>query len=309
VSSVAVMRGRGVSWTIAAAGERITRAHFLDANGNTVSAEYFDTLGMRVGRGRAFVAADASRRDGTSAVVNRAFVTKFFSSVDPIGKRFGIPHDDGIAGSDYEIVGVVDDAKYRSVREPMAPGFYALGTPSDAFVLNVRSNGRPDAIIEPVRKALATIDPALAFREVHAMREEVENSLANERLTATLASSVGICAAVFAATGIYASIGYLAAERRRELAIRMAFGASRTANATLVVRRTLAMLALGTPIGLVAASIVASSIRAMLFNVSPQDGLSLTAAVVVVAIAAAVATAVPTIRIIRMDPADALRYE
>lgn len=308
VSSVAVMRGRGVSWTIAPAGERITKAHFLGASGNTVSAEYFETMGMRISRGRGFTAGDASRRDAIAAVVNRAFVTKFFPHVDPVGKHFGIPHD-GVAGGDYEIVGVVDDAKYRSLREPIAPVFYALGVPADAFVLNVRTSGRPDAIIELVRKALASVDPALAFREVHAMREEVENSMANERLTAALASFVGVCAVVFAGVGIYASIGYIAAQRRRELAIRIALGAGRAATATLVARRTLAMLALGIPVGLGAASLVASSIRSMLFNVSPQDGVSLTAAVVVVAVAASVATAVPTVRIMRMDPAETLRYE
>jgi putative ABC transport system permease protein len=308
VSSVAVMRGRGVSWTIAPAGERITKAHFLDANGNTVSAEYFETMGMRVNRGRGSTAEDASRRDAITAVVNRAFVAKFFPNVDPVGKRFGISHD-GVAGSDYDIVGVVDDAKYRSLREPIAPVFYALGVPSDAFVLNVRTTARPEAIIEPVRKVLASVDPALAFREAHSMREEVENSMANERLSATLALCVGVCAVVFASAGIYASIGYIAAQRRRELAIRMAFGAGRLATATLVARRTLAMLALGIPLGLGAASLVASNIRTMLFNVSPKDGLSLAAAAVVVAVAAGVATAVPTVTIMRTDPAEALRYE
>jgi predicted permease len=308
VSSVAVMRGRGVSWTIAPAGERITKAHFLDASGNTVSAEYFETMGMRVSRGRGFTAADSSRRDAITAVVNRAFVTKFFPNVDPVGKRFGIPHD-GVAGGDYEIVGVVDDAKYRSLREPMAPVFYALGVPSDAFVFNVRTRGRPDAIIEPVRKALASVDPSLAFREVHTMREEVENSVANERLTAALASFVGVFAVVFAAAGIYASIGYIAAQRRRELAIRVVLGAGRMAVVSLVARRTLAMLAVGIPVGLGAASLAAFSIPTMLFNVSSHDGVSLAAAGLIVAVAAGVGTAVPTVRIVRMDPAEALRHE
>jgi len=308
MSSIAVLRGRGVFWTVAPTGERITRAHFLDANGNTVSAEYFDTMGIRISRGRAFTAADSLRRDGTSSVVNRAFVARFFPNVEPIGKRFGIPHD-GAAGSEFEIVGVTDDVKYRSVREPIAPAFYALGVPTDGFVLNVRTTGNPEAMFGPVRQALAALDPTLPFREVHALREEVDNSIANERLTATLAGCVGVCAVVFAAAGIYASIGYLAAQRRRELAIRMALGAGRAATATLVARRTLVMLALGIPIGLAAAAVVASSVRAMLFNVSPQDGLSLAIAAVVVAVAAGVATAVPTVGIMRMDPAEALRCE
>src|SRR5262249_53455912 len=101
MSSIAVLRGRGVFWTIAPSGERITGAHFLDANGNPVPAEYFETTGVRTSRGRAFTAADSLRHDGTSSVVNRAFVARFFPSVEPIGKRFGIPHD-GVAGSEFE---------------------------------------------------------------------------------------------------------------------------------------------------------------------------------------------------------------
>ena len=112
-------------------------------------------------------------------------------------------------------------------------------------------------VIEPVRRVLASIDPALAFREVHTMREEVENSVANERVMAALASFVGVCALVFAAAGIYASVGYIAAQTRRELAIRVVLGAGRVAMASLVAGRTLAMLALGIPVGLGAASLAA----------------------------------------------------
>jgi predicted permease len=311
VSSVAVMRGRGVSWTIAPTGQRITTAHFLDASGMTVSAEYFETLGMRITAGQSLTTASALRPDAhapTHTIVNRAFVAKFFPDVDPLGKRFGISHD-GVAGSDYEVMGIVDDAKYRSLREPIAPVFYALGVPSDGFVLNVRTAGRPDAILEAVRKALAAVEPALAFREVHAMREEVENSIAQERLTATLAASVAGCAVVFVAAGIYATIGYAAAQRRRELAIRMALGAGRLATAVLVARRTLVMMTVGIAVGVVAGWIAGSGIQSLLFNVPPQDRLSIVAAVVFVALAAGVATAVPTIRTMRMDPADALRNE
>jgi ABC-type antimicrobial peptide transport system permease subunit len=173
----------------------------------------------------------------------------------------------------------------------------------------VRTAGRPDAIMEAVRKALDAVDPALAFREVHAMREEVENSIAQERLTTTLASSVAGCAIVFVAAGIYATIGYAAAQRRRELAIRMALGAGRLATAALVARRTLVMMPLGIAVGVVAGWIAGSGIQSLLFNVAPLDGPSIAAAVIFVAIAAAMATAVPTIRTMRMDPADALRNE
>jgi predicted permease len=311
VSSVAVMRGRGVSWTIAPAGERMTAAHFLDASGNTVSDDYFETMGMRLAQGRGFTATDSAklkRANTTLAVVNQAFVSKFFPNADPLGKRFGSGVN-GVASAQYEIVGVVTDAKYRSLREPIPPMFYALGVPASSFVINVRASTSADAIIEPVRKALASVDPGLPFREVHAMSEEVANSMASERLTAILASSVGACAALFTGAGIYGSLAYVATCRRREIAIRMALGAGRRDTANVIARRTLGMVLAGIIAGLGAASIAASGIRSMLFNVSPQDAPSIAAAIVFVTVVAAAATAVPVSRAMRMEPADALRHE
>jgi ABC-type antimicrobial peptide transport system permease subunit len=187
--------------------------------------------------------------------------------------------------------------------------FYAPGVPANSFVINVRARTSADAIIEPVRKALASVDPALPFREVHAMSEEVANSIASERLTAILASSVGACAALFAGAGIYGSLAYIATHRRREIAIRMALGAGRRDTANVIARRTLGMVVAGIIAGLGAASVAASGIRSMLFNVSPQDATSIAAAIVFVTVVAAAATAVPVIRAMRTEPADALRYE
>ena len=311
VSSVGVMRGRGVLWTVAPAGDRITSAHFLGANGNTVSADYFDTMGMRIVRGRQFSVGDRTRPAQSGpipTVVTQTFARKFFPDAEPIGKHFGTGFS-GVASAQYQIIGIVNDAKYRSLREPLSPIFYALGTPSDAFVLNVRASTRPDAIIEPVREALAAIDPALPFREVHTMSEEVDNSIASERLTAGLASIVGTSAALFAGTGIFGSLAYIATQRRREIAIRMALGAGRIQNATLIARQTLAMVIAGIILGLGAGSVAASGIRSILFNVSPQDPKSILGAIMFVAVIASAATAGPVIRAINKEPAEALRYE
>jgi predicted permease len=311
VSSVAVMRGRGVSWTVAPAGDRITAAHFLDASGNTVSADYFGTMGMRIVRGRGFTVGDRAKAwpaESIPTVVNQAFVMKFFPNADPIGKHFGTGAS-GVASPQYAIAGVVNDAKYRSLREPVPPMFFMPGIPSGSFVLTVRTSTRADAMIEPVRKALASIDPVLPFREVHAMSEEVENSLANERLTAVLASSVGACAALFSGAGIYGSLAYIAAQRRREIAIRMALGAGRIHTAKLIATQTLVKVAAGMIVGLGVASAAASGLRSMLFDISPQDAQSIASAIVFVTGVATAATAVPVMRAISKDPAEALRYE
>ncbi len=311
LSSVAVMRGRGMSYTIAPAGERMTAAHFLDASGNTVSGDYFATMGMRVVGGSGFSASDRLQAAPTGparTVVNQAFATKFFPAADPIGRHFG-PDVDGVASARFEIVGVVNDAKYRSLREPVPPTFYMAGIPGGSFVLNVRSSGRPDAIIEPVRRALASIDPALPFLEVHTMAEEVGASVATERLTALLAAAVGGCAALFAGAGIYGSLAYIAALRRREIAIRMALGAGPVHSAAVVAKQTLTMVGLGALAGLGAALTAGSVIRSMLFDISPQDATSIVSAVAFVVLVAATATAVPVLRAVRRDPAEALRQE
>jgi putative ABC transport system permease protein len=311
VSSVAVMRGRGVLWTVAPAGDRITRAHFLDANGNTVSADYFDTMGMRIVRGRQFSIGERTRpaqAGSIPTIVNQAFVMKFFPDAEPIGKYFGTPVN-GVASAGFQIIGIASDATYRSLREPLSPIFYALGTPSDSFVLNVRASTGPDAIIEPVRKALAAVDPTLPFREVHTMTGEIEDSIANERLPAALASVVGACAALIAGAGIFGTLAYIATQRRREIAIRTALGAGRIRNAKLIARQTLTMVAAGILLGLGVGSVAASGIRSMLFNVSPQDPSSILGAVMFVAVMASAATAAPVIRAINEEPAEALRCE
>jgi predicted permease len=311
VSSVGVMRGRGVSWTIAPVGERITSAHFLNASGNTVSVDYFESMGIRIVRGSGFRATDrpvVGQAGPTPTLVNRLFVAKFFPNAEPIGKRFGFGIN-GVAIARYEIVGVVNDAKYRSLREPVQPMFYELGVPSESFVLNVRTSVKPDAILEPVQKTLAAIDPELPFREVHVMNEEVEDSVASERLTAVLASTVGACAVLFAGAGIYGSLEYIAAQRRRELAIRMALGARPIHATTVIAKQTVVMVGIGVVLGLGGSSAVASAIRSMLFDISPHDATSIAGVIAFVAVVAVAATAGPVIRAIREDPAETLRHE
>ena len=141
------------------------------------------------------------------------------------------------------------------------------------------------------------------------MSEEVENSIASERLTAVLASSVGACAALFAGAGIYGSLAYIATQRRREIAIRMALGAGRIHTAKVIATQTLAMVTAGIFLGLGAGSVAASGIRSMLFNISPQDATSIASAIVFVTVVASAATAVPVMRAMSREPAEGLRYE
>ena len=166
-SSIGVMREHGESATVAPEGQRITRADFLNSNLNYVSPGFFATMGMHILTGRDFIASDTPAPKSTEpgiAVINQTFAQQFFPNTDPVGKRFGFAAAMlGVADGRFEIVGVVSDAKYRSLREPIKPMFYTLQADADHFVLYVRTRMRPESIIEPVRKVLASLDSLHTF--------------------------------------------------------------------------------------------------------------------------------------------------
>ena len=312
VSSLGVMRGVGVATTVALVGQRLSQAEFLNTSVNDVSPEYFGTMGMHILSGRGFIPSDAPSPKQTGpmrVVVNQAFVQKFFPNDQPLAKLFGQGAPGEVAREMYEIVGVVSDSKYRSLRAPVIPVFYACRTDFDQFVLNVRTRTRPEAIITPVRKTLASIDPGLPFLEVHTMAEEAEISMAGERSTAALASLFGGIASLIVGVGIYGLLAYVVAQRRREIGIRMALGAQPTQIGKMIARQTLAMTAAGTICGLGAALAAGHAIRSLLYGISPQDPKSLIAAVIFVALTAAAGTVLPAVRAAHVDPMVALRYE
>ena len=247
-------------------------------------------------------------------VVSKAFAERFFPGEDPLGKRFGVGAAGSVAKGDDTIVGVVSDAKYRSLREPFSPILYQAMGASDIVVLNVRTRVRPDAIfldglLEPVRKAVAAVDPTLALLEVHRMDEEMDASVSSERLLAALASIFAGLAALIAVVGLYALLTYAVAQRQREIGIRMALGANAMDIAALTFRQTLGIAFAGIAAGLVGALAAGPLIRSLLYGVSPQDPASLATAAALAIVVAAAATAIPTADAMQIEPADALRRE
>ena len=302
-----VMRGSGIKSTVAPAGQKATRADFLNTSLNWVSPEYFDTMGMRVLEGRAFAATDFGVTKPTPVVVNEAFVRRFFPEGNAVGRRFGNGLDVA-APATYEIAGVVSDAKYRSLREPMTPTFYTASE-TNLSVLSVRTRTAPEALIQPVRRALAALDPALPFTEIHTLAEEVDASAAPERLTAALASIFGFFATLLAAVGIYGLLAFAVEQRRREIGIRMALGARPSDIGEMLGLQAGAMVAAGVILGLGGALLAGRWVRALLYGVAPSDPVSLALAALLVALVSAAATAVPAARATRVQPASALRQE
>lgn len=316
IASRALMRGSGVKMTVAPAGQRAGDSDFLNSSVNNVTPDYFDTMGLRIVAGRAFTSAELLpakplKAVVNQAVVNQAFVRRFFPAGSPVGQHFGSAWDRPAEPS-YEIIGVVSDAKYRSLREPMTPTFYTIASEGDGaqpLNLHVRTRGRPESVIQPVVRIMAALDPALPFTEIDTMPEEIAASTAGERLTATLASLFGALAAALAAIGIYGLLAYSVVRRRREIGIRMAIGARPSDIAAMIARQTLLIVAAGVALGLAAALLTGAWIRALLFDIAPQDPIALAGAAIFLAIVAAIAATIPTTQAARITPSTALRQD
>ena len=280
---------------------------------NEVSRDYFATMGMHMLAGRDFVRGDAldpKHPAPTKTVVNEAFLRRFFPVSNAIGRRFGTGTEGEVASAANEIIGVVSDAKYRSLRDPIRPMCYSLETNLDSeFMLSVRTRSAPETIIQPVGRALASAAPGLALLETGTLAEAVESTTAPQRMTATLASLFGAMATLIAGIGIYGLLVYSVTQRRREIGIRMALGAQPAHVTKLIAQQTAAMTVLGILAGVGAALLMGSLTRSLLYEISPQDPTLLAAAALVVAIIATAATAVPVLDAVRTRPSETLRIE
>jgi len=312
IANRAVMRGTGIKATFGLAGTRIEKNDFLNTSLNSVTPGYFETMGMRLLAGRDFTWFDHNQKpNAAKVIVNQAFVHRFLAGKDPIGGRFGFAGLNGLAKADNEIVGVVSDAKYRSLREPIPPTVYSpvVNGFDSGFVLHVRTRGWPEAIIGPVRNALHALDPQLPFIEVRTLREEVETSLWQERLLAALSSIFGVIAALLASIGLYGALDYAVKSRTREIGVRIALGAEPARIVRLLSRETLLLIASGVAVGLGAYAGSALWIRQVLYDVRPWDPAALGAAVLGIVATTILAVTPPLWRGIHIDPASALRVE
>jgi predicted permease len=312
-SSSGVMHEHGTFATAVPAGQRITRADFMVSNLNQVSRDYFATMGMHIVAGREFIPSDAPKPKQSppiETIVNEAFVRRLFPGSNGIGKRFGAGLEGSIAPGAAEIVGVVSDAKYRSLKDPIRPMYYSLDTDPDFdFMLNVRTRMAPETIIQPVRQALASIAPGLALLETGTLAQAVDDTMAPERITATLASLFGAMATLLAGIGTYGLLAYAVTQRRREIGIRMALGAQPAQVAKLIAGQTFAMAATGIIAGLVAAVLIGPAMRSLLYGISPQDPAALAGAAIFVVVIAIAATIGPVADAVQIQPAETLRID
>jgi predicted permease len=303
----------GLKTSVGPPGHRISDAEFLNTSMNSVSSSFFSTMGIPILAGRVFSPADAQRASPMPVVVNQAFARHFYPGQDPVGKIFGQGVPGEVVSAKFVVIGLAGDAKYRTLRETPPPTYYApLETSEDwdsTLFLYVRTRGEPQSVIGAVRDVLFHLDARLPFFDVVTMQEQIAESLWQERMLAFLAAALSLCAILMAAAGLYALLSYDSNQRQREFGIRAAVGARRIDVAALVLRDLLRILVPGMAVGLVSSYFLARLLSSTLYNIRPDDSISLASAVALILLIGVVAGWRPIYTAIRTDPAIVLRDE
>ena len=289
---------------------------------NRVSRTYFSTIGQNVVHGRDFDRSDTSGSRPV-AIVNEAFVRRFFKNEDPMGKRFGM--DMARFAKTYEIVGVVRDAKYTDPDQPAAPMFFVPLEQSvhydqplmdkleikSHFMNSIQLEVRGDThnLESQLRRALADVDPNLTIISVETMEQQVADNFDQQRMVARLAGTFGLIALLLAAIGLYGVTAYTVARRTSEIGVRMALGANRVSIAGLVLRGAFLQVAIGLLIGIPIAVGAGRLMASSLFQVRSWDPRVLAISIALLAVSAAAASLLPARRAASTDPVKALRTD
>jgi predicted permease len=289
----------------------------LNARFASVGVGYFETLGLPLVRGRAFTTADRADT-ALVAIVNETFVRQAASGIDPIGRQFRVEATPSQPASTYDIIGVVKDAKYSDIREPIPPVVFIASAqahvgpgrriqPPSMTVL-VRSSLPMASLMAAVREAARAQSPQMTI-SLTDYSQILNESFLRARLMALVSAFFGGLAALLAAIGLYGVMAYGVAQRQREIGLRLALGATRREVVRMVVREGAWMTTIGLIIGAALALIAARTAAALLFGLTPSDPAVYAAAIALLAGVTLAASALPAWRAARVDPARALRAE
>ncbi len=273
--------------------------------------DYFATLGIPLKRGRMFTDADAAESPQV-AVLSESAARRFFPHEDPIGKRIVLGwHRDKKPNAGGEVVGIVGDVKDLGLDEEAPPEIYLphqqLGVGSMDVVL--RSDVPPLSLARAVEQSVHQLDPNVPVSSLRTVQQLVAESISQPRFYVVLLGSFAGLALVLAVVGIFGVMSYAVTQQTREIGIRIALGADRSAVVRMVLQHAMVLAGTGLAIGLVAALALARTLASMLFDLSPNDPLTFAAVLTALTLVALVASYIPARRATRVDPVVALRAE
>jgi len=287
---------------------------------NLISPGYFATLGVPIVAGRDFrLTDDHEIKKGpeeddwtpTTVMINEKFAKKFFPGRNPIGMHMGFGSDPGTR-TDMEVIGVVKDIKYTSLRDDIPEqayipymGSHFLG----GMTVYLRTGVDPGLLMTTVRQKVRELDPNLPIYALRTTETQISNSLTTERMIASLSTVFGFLATLLAVIGLYGVMSYTVAQRTREIGIRMALGAEQGNVVWMVMREVLRLIGIGVVVGIPAALALTQVVKSQLFGLTGHDPRTLAMATVALTIVACAAGYIPALRASRLDPMKALRYE
>ncbi|PYQ86105.1 MAG: permease [Acidobacteria bacterium] len=265
---------------------------------------YFETMKIPMVKGRSIDERDLPGRPG-AMVINETMARRYFPGEDPIGRVVRNPH--GTA----EVVGISGDVKHYGLDGgPRAELFMpAWQQPLNGMAFVVRTASDPTNFIEPIRRSIAAIDAEQPIFDSSAMVDVVARSVFLPRISMVLLATFAALALVLAVVGIFGVVSYSVAERTREIGVRMALGANAGDTLRLVLGRSMALVAAGTVVGLIAAVALTRAITGLLYEVSPLDPIVFVGVSIVLAAAGLLASVIPARRATRVDPLVALRVQ
>jgi predicted permease len=303
LSRVTPISGGGIDLPITIEGRPRERDVMVYVN--RVTEGFFSTMSIPMLLGREFAPADATRLDGV-VIVNEALARKYFPGANPIGRRLALGE-----GAPGEIVGLVANSKYLTLREADVPTAYVYPRDAEpgAMTLSVRTSGDPLAATAAIGARVRALAADVPVSPPRTLSSQVERSLAAERLIARLLGAFAIVALVLAAVGLYGVLGYAVARRTAEMGLRLALGATRGQLLRSVLRQSLLVVGTGLAIGLPATTLLTGPLRGLLYGVAPYDPRILAGAIASMVAVAVAAAAIPALRAARVDPLVALRHE
>ena len=273
-----------------------------------VSPNFFDVMGIPVLSGRGVTERDSETAPKV-VVINQAAAKKYFANENPVGQRMGSNLE---TASQLEIVGVVRDVKYDSVRDAAPPTMFVpyMQTRVGSPVFEVRTaQSAAGAVTGAVREAVRQIDQNLPMMDVSTQLEQVEMRFQQEKFFAQAYTLFGVVALLLASLGLFGLMSYNVARRTNEIGIRMALGAQRHDVLRLVMRESMLLVIIGVAAGLAIALFAGRFVATLLYGVPPTDALALALAIFVMIVVSAIAGYIPARRASRVDPMVALHYE
>jgi predicted permease len=282
----------------------------MNSSFDHIGPGYFSAMGIPILIGREIGPQDTGNGPH-DVVINQSFEKRFFGGANPIGKHIRDTYPGNPA--DMEVVGVVADAKYNSLREEHIPRVYAaLFNPmwdQNSAMYEVRTYADPTAVSTAMREAVQETSRSLSPIKIHTMSGLVNESLQTDKFIERLSGAFGILALILASVGLYGIMAYTVARRTRDIGIRLALGAEPANVLRQVIRETLGLVLIGVAIGVPAAIGGTYLVRSMLYGMGVIDPVALGFAAVMLGAVAAIAGFLPARRASRVDPMVALRYE